>query len=100
MDEALKKYGKILGQDSRVGELACKVAIDCFFGHSVLVQCTVNGFLDKPALPSEEVELKRVLFKQFPKYWTSPQEFEPLWVDSVKAINQKCARLRRKVPVK
>ena len=74
IDGITQKYFKLLGKDSKIGELACRLATECFFGDSIMVRCTVHGFRDKPALPLKElIELKKVLFKHFPKYWSTPQ---------------------------
>ena len=96
VEDVLQKNFKLLGKDGQVGKVACILAADCVFGISVMVKCTVHGQRDRPALPFAELkELKNILFKQFPKYWASPQQFEHLWVTSIHAINHRCARLRR-----
>ena len=35
---------------------------------------------------------------QFPQFWPSPIEFEPLWKDCVDSIRQACKRLHFKKP--
>ena len=66
-----------------------------FFGDDVLIQCTVSGERDYPGLPVEELmQLKHAVYMQFPQYWNSPQEFEPLWTKCKAAIGQACKRLR------
>ena len=79
--------------------LAVKLARDAIFGDDVLIRCTVAGERDHPGLPVNELsQLKQVLFTQFPQFWPSPIEFEPLWKDCVDSIGQACKRLRFKKP--
>lgn len=79
--------------------LAVKLARDAIFGDDVLIRCTVAGGRDHPGLPVNELsQLKQVLFMQFPQFWPSPIEFEPLWKDCVDSIGQACKRLRFKKP--
>lgn len=82
--------------ESKIGTLATKLAREAFFGEDVLVKCTVAGERDWPGLPSEELrQLKHALYMQFPQYWQSPQEFEPLWKKCTESIGQTCKRLRK-----
>ena len=82
----LSKFPKLLRCDSKVGTLAVKLAREAIFGDDVMVKCTVMGEREHPGLPA--AELKRVIFQQFPKLWTSKQEFEPLWKGCVDAMGQ------------
>ena len=95
VNDVLMKHPK-LRCASKVGTLAVKLAKDAFFGQDVMEQCTVAGERELPGLPDEELQqLKDALFMQFPDYWKTPQEFEPLWKDATAAIGQACKRLRR-----
>ncbi len=83
--------------DSRVATLAVKLAKDAYFGEKVLAKCTVMGERELPGLPRVElVEMKKLLFIQFPKYWQSKQQFEPLWKLCVDSVGQLCKRERSK----
>lgn len=80
-----------------MGTLAVKLAREAIFGDKVLIRCTVMGERELPGLPATELmELKRMLFKQFPQLWAARHEFEPLWKVCVEAIGQACKRLRIK----
>ena len=88
------RYPK-LRSPSNVGTLAAKLAREAYFGADVLAKCTVAGDRDLPGLPISELQqLKQTLFAQFPDYWRSPHEFEPLWSASTTSIGQLCKRLR------
>ena len=92
--EVILNYPK-LRSPSRVGTLATKLARESFFGEEVLAKCTVAGDRDLPALPAAELhQLKQTLLMQFPDYWRSPHEFEPLWKTSTESVGQLCKRLR------
>jgi hypothetical protein len=83
--------------DCKIGTLATKLAKEAFFGDDVLVQCTVSGKRDYQGLPVEEfMQLKHAVHMQFPQYWNSPQEFEPLWTKCKASIGQACKQLRSK----
>ena len=43
---------------------------------------------------NELIELKKVMFTQFPQYWKNPVEFEPLWKKCLESVQQGCKRLR------
>jgi hypothetical protein len=89
-----RKYPGLI-YESKVGTLATKLAKEAFFGDDVLVQCTIAGERDYPGLPEEELmQLKHAVFMQFPRFWNSPQEFEPLWKKCQASIGQACKRLR------
>ena len=86
--------------ESKVGTLATKLAREAFFGDDVLMQCIVAGEQDYPGLPEEELkQLKHALFMQFPRFWHSPQEFEPLWKKCQASTGQACKRLRTNAKV-
>lgn len=94
--EVLRKYPKLRGE-CKIRSLSSKLAKEAFFGEQVMMQCTVKGHRDYPALPQQELaELKQVLFSQFPQFWSSPTEFEPIWSTCIDSINQACKHLRRK----
>ena len=83
-----------LQTESRVSNLAVKLARCSFFGEDVLAQCTLMGFGKYPALPTAELnDLKQTIFSLFPKYWSNPIEFETIWKDCGEAIGQVCKRL-------
>ena len=49
-----------------------------------------------PALPQAELNMLKVtIFKQFPRYWSCPKEFEIKWAVAQEAIAQACKRLRQ-----
>ena len=88
------RYPK-LRSPSSIGTLAAKLAREAYFGEDVLAKCTVSGDRDLPGLPIVELQqLKQTLFAQFPAYWRSPHEFEPLWSTATTSIGQLCKRLR------
>ena len=90
----IRKYPGLV-YECKIGTLATKLAKEAFFGDDVLVQCTVSGERDYPGLPVEElIQLKHAVYMQFPQYWNSPQEFEPLWTKCKASIGQACKRLR------
>ena len=92
----LSKYPK-LRCESKVATLAVKLAREAFFGDDVLSRCTVSGERAYPGLPVDKVnELKSAIFQQFPQYWTTKHEFEPLWKTCVESVGQACKRLRSK----
>ena len=92
--EVILKYPK-LRSPSNVGTLAIKLAREAVFGEEVLAKCTVYGDRELPGLPVEELQqLKQTLLAQYPDYWRSQHEFEPLWKTSTDAIGQLCKRLR------
>ena len=92
--EVIVRYPK-LRSPSSIGTLAAKLAREAYFGEDVLAKCTVSGDRDLPGLPIVELQqLKQTLFAQFPAYWRSPHEFEPLWSTATTSIGQLCKRLR------
>ena len=98
VETILHKFSK-LHCESKIGTLAVKLAKVSIFGDQVLLKCTVMGERELPGLPAAELmELKRILFRLFPKLWGSRHEFEPLWKTCVDAIGQGCKRLRLKKP--
>lgn len=97
VDAVLAKYPALVGKEGKTGELACKLAREAFFGEEVMMKCTANGYGDRPGLPQAELlELKAVIRKHSPQYWSSPHEFEMLWCKCLEAISQGCKRLRNK----
>ena len=57
-----------------LGVLAVKLAREAIFGDPILRRCTWN---DTPALPQAELNLlKTILFEQFPRFWSCPEEYE------------------------
>ena len=96
----LAKYPK-LRCESRIATLAVKLAKDSFFGVKTLSKCTVMGERELPGLPRAELlELKKLLFLQFPNFWNSKQQFEPIWKQCIDAVGQLCKRERCKGTVK
>ena len=92
----LAKYPK-LRCESRIATLAVKLAKDAYFGVKVLSKCTVMGERELPGLPRAELsELKKLLFLQFPNFWHSKQQFEPIWKLCIDAVGQLCKRERSK----
>lgn len=90
----IDKYPK-LQVESKVSQLAIKLAKESFFGDSVLLQCTVAGQGKLSALPNAPLnDLKRAIFKLLPKYHQHPMSFEKTWKDCSEAIGQCCKRLR------
>ena len=98
VDAILCKFSK-LRCESKVGTLAVKLAKEALFGDKVLIKCTVMGERGLPGLPATELmELKKILFREFPHLWASRHEFEALWKVSVDSLGQACKRLRHKNP--
>ena len=94
IEDVLEKYPQLRGE-SKAGSLACKLAKEAIFGKEVLKLCTPSGNRELPALPYDELfELKKAMFMQFPQYWRSPPEFEPVWKRCLDAIQQACKRMR------
>ena len=92
----LAKHPK-LRCESKVATLAVKLAREALFGDDVLSRCTVSGERAYPGLPVDKVnELKAAIFQQFPQYWTTKHEFEPLWKSCMESVGQACKRLRSK----
>ena len=59
---------------SKVGTLAVKLVKDSFFffflGEDLMVECTVAGERELPALPTEELrQPKHALHMRFNQYW-------------------------------
>ena len=95
-EAVLAKYSKLCCE-SRVATLSVKLAKDAYFGSEVLAKCTVMGERELPGLPRTELsEMKKILFLQFPNFWQSKQQFEPLWKLCVDAVGQLCKRERSK----
>ena len=95
-DDVIRKYPKLKGE-SKAGKLAVKLAKEAYFGDKILVQCTVSGCQDLPALPVQELsELKQTMLLLFPKFCNSPQEFEHLWTSCCEVIGQAAKALKRK----
>ena len=98
VDVLLGKFSR-LRCESKVGTLAVKLAREALFGDKVMHKCTVMGERGLPGLRAAELmELKKILFKQFPQLWASRHEFEALWKVSVDSLGQACKRLRHKNP--
>ena len=53
-EDVVRKYPKLKGE-SKAGKLAVKLAKEAFFGDKILIQCTVSGCRDLPALPMQEL---------------------------------------------
>jgi hypothetical protein len=84
-----------LRSPSNIGTLAAKLAREAYFGEDVLIKCTVSSDQGLPGLPIVELQqLKQTLFAQYPEYWRSPHELEPLWSTATTSIGQLCTRLR------
>ena len=95
VEEVIARYHKLRGE-SKAGTLACKLAQEAIFGKDVMKQCTPAGSRELPGLPVKElVELKKIMFQQFPQYRRSPVEFEPIWRKCIDAVQQSCKRLRK-----
>lgn len=93
--EVLQKYPD-LHIESKIGVLAVKLARQAFFGDNLLKRCTPRGWQNMPALPQAELNMLKVtLFKQFPRFWSCPEEFEKKWAVAQEAIAQACKRLRQ-----
>ena len=87
----------MLQTESKIGVLAVKLARQAFFGDETMKKCTPRGWQDLPALPQSELNtLKVTLYKQFPRYWNCPEEYEKKWVVAQEAIVQACKRLRKR----
>ena len=94
VESVIKKYPK-LKDECKAGRLACKLAQEALFGEEVMKECTPIGNRDLPALPQKELrELKKVMFMQYPQYWKTAVEFEPVWKKCLEAVQQLCKRLR------
>ena len=92
----LLKYRKLRG-DALAGNLSVKLAKEAYFGEEVMRKCTLKGNRGLPGLPHKELsQLKQTLFSVFPKYWSNPAEFEPVWAKSSTAIGQACKAIRFK----
>ena len=91
--DVICKYPK-LKAESRAGKLAIKLAKEAYFGGSILAKCTVSGFRGLPV--AELTELKQTMLAQFPQFWTSPQEFEHMWIQCTEAIGQLAKALRKR----
>ena len=95
VNDVLMKHPK-LRCCSKVGTLAVKLAKHAFIGKEMMAQYMVAGERELPGLPAEELQqLKNALFMQFPDYWKTPHEFEPLWKEATSSIGQACKRFRR-----
>ena len=94
--DVLQKHPNLLGKESKIGSLAVKLAREAIFGDDILKLCTPRGCNDKPALPQRELNhLKAVLFEQFPRFRSHPEQFEKLWATAQTSIAQACKRLRK-----
>ena len=95
VNDVLQKHANLLGDESKIGRLAVKLAREAIFGDDILKLCTPRGFNDKPALPQMELNhLKAVLFEQFPCFQSHPEQFEKLWATALTSVAQVCKRLR------
>ena len=93
--EVLQKYLD-LQIESKIGVLAVKLARQPFFEDNLMKRCTPRGWQNMPALPQAELYMLKVtLFKQFPRFWSCPVEFERKWAVAQEAIAQACKRLRQ-----
>ena len=95
ISDVLQKYSN-LRVECTIGKLAVKLAREAIFGDSIMKRCTPRGWNDLPALPQVELNLlKATLFRQFPRFWVCPEEFERKWTTAQEALAQACKRLRR-----
>ena len=93
----LKANKHLMNSDSKMTTFALNLARDAFFGEDVMIQCTTHGYGETPGLPlAELLQLKEEVRQHYPKYWTSPQEFELKWKTCTEAISQGCKRMRTK----
>ena len=91
----LQKYSSLI-TECKSDALTVKLAREAIFGDSVLKRCTPRGWKDLPALPQTELnQLKAILYGQFPRFWSCPEQFERLWATSQEALAQACKHLRR-----
>ena len=91
----INKYPRLRG-DSKMGELAAKLARECFFGKDLMRQSTVMGFKDFPALPANGVQaLKQTILSVCPDYHCNPHGFESVWRKCIDAFNHACSKLRK-----
>ena len=98
-DIVIGKYPK-LRKPSKIPTLGVKLALESFFGRSVLVRCTPKGCRDLPGLPTAELgRLKQSLFDLMPQFWATPSEFEVVWMRCEECIGQACKRLRQRHPL-
>ena len=98
-DIVIGKYPK-LRKPSIIPTLGVKLALESFFGRSVLVRCTPKGCRDLPGLPTAELgRLKQSLFDLMPQFWATPSEFEVVWMRCEECIGQACKRLRQRHPL-
>ena len=73
--EVLQKYSS-LRTEGKSGALTVKLTRDAIFGDSVLKRCTPQGWKDLPALPLTELnQLNTILYRQFPRFWSGPEQF-------------------------
>ena len=94
-DVVIGKYPKLCNP-SKIPTLGVKLALESFFGRSVLVRCTPKGCRDLPGLPTTELgKLKQTLFDLMPQFWATPSEFEVVWMRCEECIGQACKRLRQ-----
>ena len=74
--DVLEKH-TALRTECKLGVLAVKLAREAIFGDPILRRCTPRGWNDTPALPQAELNLlKTILFEQFPRFWSCPEEYE------------------------
>ena len=95
VDVVLEKYPE-LRKENVIGKLTVKLAKESFFGDEVLIQCTVMGCRNYPALPyMRSMSSSKLFFSLFPNYRSNPVEFETkIWNQCVNSIGQLCKRLR------
>ena len=68
-----------------------KACLWCFSGGCVLQDHTVNAHRHLPALPPHELNHRPCLWAFF-LFWKEPIEFNPLWLNRIKAICTSCKR--------
>ena len=96
IEEATELYKHYI-DNNMPGTFAQLLAKEAVFGPEVMKQCTPNGNGSLYALPQNGLyKIKKIVFDQYPQYWSKPQEFEPVWSRCQRAIEQCCGRLRRK----
>ena len=94
-EKVLAKYPHLRGE-SRMGELAAKLARESFFGKDLMQKSMVMGFKDFPPLPTDSVNtLKQTILSVCPHYQCNRQGFEGIWKKCVDAINHACSKLQK-----
>ena len=91
----IARYPKLRG-NNKMGELAAKLARECFFGKELMSRSTVMGFKEYPPLPADRVQaLKETIRSVSPQYQLDPVGFEAMWKKYIDSINHACSKLRK-----